>query len=436
MQYYSLNQSKTDQESVEFAQAVIQGQAKDGGLYFPQFIPAGFELSDEQTLSDIAYQLLRPMIGTELSSEELMQLTTEVFSFPIPLVHLDQDLWVLELYHGPTGAFKDVGARFLARVMQKLTPHKLTILVATSGDTGGAVAHGFYGLSQIDVVILYPQGRVSPLQEKQLTGLGGNIQAIEIEGSFDDCQHLVKSLFRDHDLKQKRPLSSANSINIARWLPQSIYYAWASLQLRKQSIPQSQSPYFIVPSGNFGNLAAGLFAERRGLSTAGFLAACNRNSVFHDFLQSGQFQARKSVLTPSNAMDVGDPSNRPRIESLFENHIPSLQRSLHSATIDDLHTLKTIKEVYERQSYLLCPHTAVGYAALQQLRPHLDSAQTQAPKVLLATAHPAKFSETVRQATGTEVGVPNYLQANLKGQSNKITLPVDLQRIKSFLLNG
>lgn len=419
MQYHSLNNQKLIKT---FGEAVIQGQASDGGLFYPSEIPIEEGYDRYNDLASLATALLSPMTSPEINPMRLAQICKEAFNFPIPLIELTPNLWVLELFHGPTAAFKDVGARFLSRVFSTLTTTQLTVLVATSGDTGGAVAHGFHGVEGIDVVILYPKGRVSPLQEKQLTTLGGNITALEVEGSFDDCQRMVKAMLRDEEVHQKRKLTSANSINLARWLPQSMYYAWAAQQLKT-------APYFVVPSGNFGNLAAGIFAERRGIKISGFLAATNRNDAFHSYLKTGRFEAKSSVLTPSNAMDVGDPSNRPRVEALFADDFGRMKGSLSSDSVGDQETIDAMREVYEKYGYILCPHTAVGYAALKRSR------SDQVPKVLLSTAHPAKFSSIVASAIGVIPKRPPSLEC-LTDQREKIyvSIPANVQSLKDFLL--
>ncbi len=439
MRYYSLNDPEVTRS---FSAAVIQSQALDGGLFSPENIPHGFTLPplDAQTSpQSLAAQLLEPMLSPDISRSSLRKICEETFQFPIPLKQLSPHLWVLELFHGPTAAFKDVGARFLSRTLSALSHQPLTIIVATSGDTGGAVAHGFYGVEGIDVVILYPKGRVSPLQESQLTGLGGNITALEVDGSFDDCQRMAKAMLADADLRKKRPLSSANSINIARWLPQSVYYAWAAQQLRLQSHRAGSleeiAPLYVIPSGNLGNLAAGLFAWRRGLRTAGFIAATNRNDSFTRFVHTGDFYPQCSTLTPSNAMDVGDPSNRSRVEALFNHDRNQLSNHLYSYSVSDEATLNTIRRVYEERGYLLCPHSAVGYEAYQQ---HLSFGihPPQQPTILLATAHPAKFTEVVTPVIGEPPPLPPSLsQLNAQVETgNKLSLQADSAVLRDYLL--
>ena len=415
MRYYNLNDPKFTRS---FSAAVAEGQPSGGGLFFPQEIPSSDLLSHSLTnnaLSSIAVNLLSPMVSPDLKQEELMKICEETFNFPIPLVKLGPKLWILELFHGPTAAFKDVGARFLSRVINATSERHLTILVATSGDTGGAVAHGFYGVKGVDVVILYPKGRVSPLQERQLTELGGNISAIEVAGSFDDCQRMVKSALNDEALKELRPLSSANSINIARWLPQGVYYAWAIKQLQESPASRGLPPTMIIPSGNLGNLAAGLFAWRRGVPVSHFVAATNRNDRFAHYVNTGLFEPAHSVLTPSSAMDVGDPSNRSRVDMLFNGDHTKLRAQLSAHSVSDQETLSTIQSVYHKTGYLLCPHSAVAFAAHQYRIDqglHVDDRDT----ILLATAHPAKFSEVIAPLIGAPPNLSDSLQTTHMNQ--------------------
>ena len=426
MRYHSLSSHPIE---LSFSEAVIQGQATDGGLFFPQTIPKEQNWhSLAQSLltpADIAIELLAPMLRPDVDQETLHKICQKAFNFEIPLIQLDEQLWVLELFHGPSAAFKDIGARFLSRLLSYISSTKLTILVATSGDTGGAVASGFHQVPNIEVVILYPKGRVSPLQEKQLTCWGDNITALAVEGSFDDCQAMVKAMLSDQQVRQKRALSSANSINLARWLPQATYYAWASAQLQ-------QAPYFVVPSGNLGNLAAGIFAWRRGMSTKGFIAATNRNDVFTHYLQNGQYQAKKSVHTPSNAMDVGNPSNHPRIEALFDHDLSAIRTMVKGIAIDDEQTLASMKHANQQYQYIFCPHGAVAFAAYQQL----SSVQRRAPHILLATAHPAKFKEVVEPVLNQVLPLPQAL-AHLKDAFSlpKKSLKPTAQALKDFLLS-
>ena len=429
MQYRSLSPCNAE---VSFSEAVIQGQTSDGGLFFPKSIPHDLRYQDPkqhfESPADLATSLLAPMLSPEVNSSTLRKICDDAFNFEFPLIQLDQTLWVLELFHGPSAAFKDVGARFLSRLLSQLGRDKITILVATSGDTGGAVAAGFYDIPNVEVVILYPKGRVSPLQERQLTCWGSNISALEVEGSFDDCQSMVKAMLSDQELRQKLSLTSANSINLARWLPQASYYAWASYQLKK-------APFFVVPSGNFGNLAAGIFAWRRGVAAQGFLAATNRNDVFPQYLESGQYEPRASVRTPSNAMDVGKPSNHPRVEALFDHDLESMRKMIQAESISDNDTLTGIKAMFDRYQYTICPHGAVAYSAYQAHQSKL-STNNNSPTVLLATAHPAKFNEVVEPVLNVPTKLPKTLVDFAQEKpSFKESLSAQADALKSYLLS-
>ena len=429
MQYRSLSPCNAE---VSFTEAVIQGQASDGGLFFPKSIPHDPSYQDPnqhfESPADLATSILAPMLNPEVNSGTLRKICDDAFNFDFPLVQLDQSLWVLELFHGPSAAFKDVGARFLSRLLSQFGRDKITILVATSGDTGGAVAAGFYDIPNVEVVILYPKGRVSPLQERQLTCWGSNISALEVKGSFDDCQSMVKAMLSDQELRKNLSLTSANSINLARWLPQATYYAWASYQLKK-------APIFVVPSGNFGNLAAGIFAWRRGIAVQGFLAATNRNDVFPQYLESGQYKPKASVRTPSNAMDVGKPSNHPRVEALFDYNLESMRKMIKAETISDDDTLTGIKTMFDRYQYTVCPHGAVAYAASQAHQTKL-SKNDNSPTVLLATAHPAKFNEIVEPVLNVPTKLPKTLVEFAKEKpSFKESLSAQADALKNYLLS-
>ena len=362
MLYHSLTDARITRD---FAQAVVEGLAPDKGLYFPERIPSLPEslwLSDEDMEPwELGAAMMAPLAEGTLTHDALVDILRDVLNFPLELHEIKDNVYALELFHGPTHAFKDVGARFLSRVLRSVSDQRLTILVATSGDTGSAVAQGFLNVPNIDVVILYPKGRISHIQEQQLTTAGANIQALEVEGAFDDCQAMVKAAFLDADLQAQRPLTSANSINIARWMPQSIYYAWATHLL-------GQPVQFSVPSGNVGNLAAGVLAAQMGMPHAGFVAATNDNRGLAAFLNGEAFEARPSVATLSNAMDVGDPSNRPRLEALYGGDLAALRTEVQGASLDDEGTRKVMKEVADQTGYVMCPHTAVGYAGLMAHR--------------------------------------------------------------------
>lgn len=422
MWYRSLTNSALQRD---FAQAVVEGLAPDKGLYYPERIPqlgAEFWLSDENREPwQLGAAMLAPFAAPTFDEEDLQGILKDVLSFPIDLHEIDENVYALELFHGPTHAFKDVGARFLSRVLRRVSDRRLTVLVATSGDTGSAVAQGFLNVPDIDVVILYPQGRISKIQEQQLTTAGANIQALEVEGAFDDCQAMVKAAFLDGDLQNRRPLTSANSINIARWMPQSIYYAWATYML-------GEAVQFSVPSGNVGNLAAGVLAAQMGMPHAGFVAATNANQGLRTFLEGSEFEARPSVATLSNAMDVGDPSNRPRLEALFGGDLTAMRATVQGTTLDDEGTKRTMKEVVDRTGYVMCPHTAVGYAGLMEKR------NPKVPGVVLATAHPAKFGEVVEQATGRAPEVPSHLAECLAKTKEATVIPPTYEALKEFLL--
>jgi len=429
MQFSSLSNSKLKRS---FAEAVVEGLAPDRGLYFPDSIPVlpqEFWLSSEDRNSwDIGAEMLAPYTEGCIDKDELREILKDVLNFPIPLHEIEKGVFSLELFHGPTAAFKDVGARFLSRVLSRITDRRLTVLVATSGDTGSAVANGFLGVPNIDVVILYPSGRISKIQEQQLTTAGQNIVALEVEGSFDQCQTMVKTAFLDTSLQSERSLTSANSINIARWMPQSIYYAWATYQLGKPAV-------FSVPSGNFGNIAAGLLAAKMGMPVAGFVAATNANDGMEKYLSvdcDSSFEPRPSVSTMSNAMDVGDPSNRPRVEALFENDLVKMRNELIGFSLDDAGTSKVMSELSENSNYLVCPHTAVGYAGLKSYQSEFGNSD---PGIVLSTAHPAKFGELVEGATHITPEVPPHLKDCLSKLKQSTVIAPNYEALKTYLLS-
>ncbi|MBZ4190379.1 threonine synthase [Niabella beijingensis] len=431
MNYYSLNQGAP---KVSFKEAAISGQAPDKGLYFPETIPALEPdlIRDIETLpeAEIAFRVIRPYTGGTLPDDVLFDIVSQTVNFPFPLVPVTDSIASLELFHGPTLAFKDVGARFMSRCLGyflKDQQKEVTVLVATSGDTGGAVASGFYGVEGVKVVILYPRGRVSPVQEKQLTALGNNITALEIEGSFDDCQRLVKQAFTDEGINAKHFLTSANSINVARWLPQQFYYFFAYKQWREKSM----APVVTVPSGNFGNICAGLLAKATGLPLGHFIAACNANDVVPSFLQTADWQPRKAVATLSNAMDVGDPSNFVRIMELFDQQLLKLKDNLSAVSISDADTIATISSVFSKTGYTLDPHGAVAYRALENYR----EGHPQAKGFILETAHPVKFPEAVKAATGADIDIPGALGGLMRRPKQAITMPPDYEAFKSYLMS-
>ncbi|QIY92415.1 threonine synthase [Chryseobacterium gallinarum] len=432
MKYYNL---KDRQEKVGFKTATIKGQGKEKGLFFPEKIPQ-FENKFIQNLhrlpdAEIAYQCMKDFVGDEIPGEILQKIVSETVSFDIPLKKISENISILELFHGPTLAFKDIGARFMSRCLSyflKDHPKKVTVLVATSGDTGGAVAHGFYNIPEIDVVILYPQNRVSPVQEKQLTALGQNIFALEVNGSFDDCQNLVKQAFSNEEINDRLWLTSANSINVARWLPQQIYYLLALKQWQQQ---ENEHPVICVPSGNFGNICAGLLAHFRGLPVDHFVAACNANDSIPNYLKTQNFNPQESVATLSNAMDVGNPSNFVRILELFSHQFDSLKNKVSGYSVDDKETLDTITKVYEEYRYILEPHSAVAFAAMLQYlneNPHKKG-------FILGTAHPVKFPEAVEKATRTKIKIPESLHQLMIKEKKTVKINSDFEELKRFLLN-
>ena len=435
MKFYSTNKKS---EPVDFRQATILGQAPDKGLYFPEEIPqiekGLIEKIESFSNEEIAYRVIRPYITDEIPEEKLFQIVSETINFPIPLVQVNDNIFSLELFHGPTLAFKDVGARFMSRCLGYfLSGHdkKVTVLVATSGDTGGAVANGFYETEGVEVVILYPSGKVSPVQEKQLTTLGKNIHALEVKGSFDDCQQMVKKAFADKEINGKRFLTSANSINIARWLPQQFYYFFAYKQLLSSpSGDRGNSPVVSVPSGNFGNICAGILAMQSGLPVKHFIAACNVNDIVSEYLQTEILKPKQAVPTLSNAMDVGNPSNFIRILEIFRHYFPELKANLSSSCVSDEETLATIKEVYQRNNYLLDPHGAVGYLALKR---YLINHQRE-KGIFLETAHPVKFPEAVEKATGEQVDIPSSLSKLLTEKKQSILMENDFEQLKEYLM--
>ena len=431
MKYYSLRHQSPP---VDFRQATITGQAPDGGLYFPEVIPK-FSADFRRELrrlskATVALNVMRPYVGSTIAEADLQRICAEAVDFAFPLVPVAAEVSALELFHGPTLAFKDVGARIMSRCLGHFarrgdTP-PVTVLVATSGDTGGAVASGFLGVAGVEVVILYPAGKVSPVQEQQLTTLGQNITALEVAGTFDDCQALVKQAFLDPELAQKRFLTSANSINVARWLPQQLYYCFAM----QQWPADAPAPVVAVPSGNFGNLCAGLLAQASGLALGHFIAACNANEPVPAYLRTGTYEPRPAVATFSNAMDVGNPSNFVRILELFGNNISRLRAALSADTVSDADTVAAIRQVWEQHGYLLDPHGAVAYTALRRYQMQ----HAGAPGFLLATAHPVKFPAVVEPILGRAIELPAVVQA-LQGRAKQsVPLPVDYEALRAYLL--
>ncbi|HSY32546.1 MAG TPA: threonine synthase [Verrucomicrobiae bacterium] len=413
--------------------AVLRGLAPDGGLYMPVEIarrsPEELEEFRRLPFTEVCFRVARPFAGAEVPEEVMWQVVSEAINFPVKLVSLSPGLHILELFHGPTLAFKDFGARFMARLMAYFVRDEtrtLTVLVATSGDTGSAVAHGFLGVPGIRVVILYPSKRISEAQEKQFTTLGENITALEVQGTFDDCQRLVKQAFSDVELNKRAFLTSANSINIGRLLPQMFYHVAAYRQLPVASVPLIVS----VPSGNFGNLTAGLFAKRIGLPVTRFVAATNANDVVPEYLRSGKFSPHPAYATLSNAMDVGNPNNFPRLLDLCRNRLEYVQKEIWGHGATDEETLAAMKLVYERYQYVADPHTAVGILGWEAYRKaHPEPAQG----LVLATAHPAKFAEVVTRAIGIAPRLPARLSAYLKREKLSLAMSNGYDEFKQFL---
>jgi threonine synthase len=434
MKYYSTNHNSP---IVSFKEATIKGQAPDKGLYFPETIPTLPEYLikniSQFSKEEIAYRVIAPYVGEAIPKNELQRIVNETVNFDIPLVKINDDISSLELYHGPTLAFKDTGARFMSRCLGyfvKGGDKKVTVLVATSGDTGGAVANGFYDVEGVDVVILYPSGKVSSVQEKQLTTLGKNIHALEVNGTFDDCQQMVKQAFADEELNKQIFLTSANSINVARWLPQQFYYFFAYKQWVNSPLGDGGNPPVIsVPSGNFGNICAGILAHVSGLPVQHFIAACNANDIVPAFMQTQQYEPRKAVATISNAMDVGNPSNFVRILQIFNNEFVNLQKVLSSVSISDDETRSTIKSVYENQKYLLDPHGAVGYLALERF---LQNNPLQ-KGIVLETAHPVKFYDVVEPVIGETIPLPASVAAQINAEKKSTMINADAALLKEFL---
>jgi threonine synthase len=440
MKYYSLNKRAP---IVDFKEATVQGLAPDKGLYFPESIPTYeidfFEEINNYTDEEIGLKILKPYVGDTIQEHDLKKIISEAINFEIPLIRINENISSLELFHGPTLAFKDVGARFMSRCLgyfvknNSVTEHgtshrKITVLVATSGDTGGAVANGFYNVDGVEVIILYPSGKVSSVQEKQLVTLGNNIHALEIKGNFDDCQQMVKQAFSDKELNEKMFLTSANSINVARWLPQQLYYFYAWKQWKDKSNP----PVISVPSGNFGNICAGILASVSGLPVKHFIAACNANNVVPEFLKTQNYLPKKAVATISNAMDVGDPSNFIRILELFHNSFVDLKNKLSSVSISDEETRQTIKDVFEKENYLTDPHGAVAYTALQK---YLETHPGQ-KGYILETAHPVKFYDVVEPVINQQVPIPDNVKAILHKQKVSVLMNPDFEELKNYLLEN
>ena len=432
MRYYSTNKQAPD---ATLEEAVVKGLASDKGLFMPyeiKTLPLSFyEEIDRMSFQEMAYRVADAFFGEDVPAGVLKQIVYDTLSFDVPAVQVKDNIYSLELFHGPTLAFKDVGARFMARLVgyfiRKEGKKQVNVLVATSGDTGSAVANGFLGVEGIHVYVLYPKGKVSEIQEKQFTTLGQNITALEVDGTFDDCQALVKNAFMDKELNGHMLLTSANSINVARFLPQAFYYFYAYAQLKRQG--KSENLVVCVPSGNFGNITAGLFGKRMGLPVKRFIAANNRNDIFYQYLKTGEYNPRPSVATIANAMDVGDPSNFARIIDLYKGSHEAICADISGAAYTDEQIRETVKRAYEETGYLLDPHGACGYRALEE---GLKPGETG---IFLETAHPAKFLQTVESIIGREVAIPEKLQAFMRGTKQSMLMSRDFASFKDYLMN-
>ena len=441
MKYYSTNGKAPE---ADLRKAVVKGLAEDKGLYMPETIKTlpkeFFDNISGMSFQDIAYNVASAFFGEDVDGDALQDIVYDTLSFDCPIVKVKDNIYSLELFHGPTLAFKDVGARFMARLLRYFTSMTsdtsstslINVLVATSGDTGSAVANGFLGVEGIHVYVLYPKGKVSPIQECQFTTLGKNITAIEVDGVFDDCQALVKSAFMDEELNQHMKLTSANSINVARFLPQAFYYFNAYARMREivngKSV-NSKSFVVCVPSGNFGNICAGLFAKRMGLPVKRFIAANNANSVFYEYLQTGEYLPRPSIQTIANAMDVGDPSNFARVYDLYNKEYAAIRADISGATYTDKQIAETMREVYQQTGYVCDPHGACGYRALA------EGLKEGEVGIFLETAHPAKFKTTVDEILGTDIEIPAKLQAFMQGKKQSVPMSKDFADFKAYLMS-
>ncbi len=431
MKYYSTNRQAP---TATLHEAVVKGLASDRGLYMPERIKQlpkdFFDKIDQMSFQEIAYTVADAFFGEDVEAEDLRRIVYDTLSFDCPVVKVDDNIYSLELFHGPTLAFKDVGARFMARLLQYFirqeSAGQVDVLVATSGDTGSAVANGFLGVEGIHVYVLYPKGKVSPIQECQFTTLGRNITAIEVDGVFDDCQALVKQAFLDPDLNQRRRLTSANSINVARFLPQAFYYFNA--YARMKALGLAERMVMCVPSGNFGNITAGLFGAEMGLPISRFIAANNANDIFYNYLQTGRYEPKASIQTLANAMDVGDPSNFARVYDLYGGSHERITSYISGATYNDDAIRETMRECYARTGYVLDPHGACGYRALrEQLRENEVG-------VFGETAHPAKFKEKVDEILGIDIAIPDRLAAFMRGEKQSVPMTRHFADFKAYLM--
>ena len=430
MKYISLNYNS---KSTLFHNAVKRGLAPDRGLYFPETIPqlprSFFDGIEKLSIPEMAYRVIKPYVGNKILKEKLMEIVTETLDFDFPIIDINENIAALELFQGPTLAFKDVGARFMARSLGYLnrdSNEKINVLVATSGDTGGAVANGFLGVEGINVFIFYPKGKVSEIQEKQLTTLGHNITAFEVDGVFDDCQEMVKTAFLDSGLSSLN-LTSANSINVARWLPQMFYYFIAFRALKSKN----KRLVFSVPSGNFGNICAGIMGQQMGLPIDHFIASTNVNDAVPRYLETGTYNPMPTIQTISNAMDVGNPSNFIRIQKIFNNDAVKMKKYLSGYRYTDQQTRKALKEIYNLKNYIADPHGAVGYLGLKE---YLNQQKEDLYGVFLETAHPVKFFESVNKTLKVEVAIPERLKDTLSKE--KVSVPIkDYSELKAYLLD-
>lgn len=429
MQLYS---TRNPNKKVSLKEAAIKGLAEDGGLFMPESIPVlpldFIQNIEKYSPQEIAFEVSKTLIGNDVPEDKLKEIVYEAFNFPVPGVKVEENIYSLELFHGPTMAFKDVGARFMSRLMSYFYQgdlRELKVVVATSGDTGSAVASGFFNVPGIKVYILYPKGKVSFLQEKQLSTWGGNITAIEVEGTFDDCQALAKQILSDKELNKKFFLTSANSINIARLIPQSFYYFCAYAQLKELNKPM----VFSVPSGNYGNITGGFIAKKMGLPIEHFIAASNANDIVPQYLKSGKYEPKPSVQTISNAMDVGTPSNFERLKELFKNH-ETFKSEISGFSFSDSQTKEMMKRVFEETKYMLDPHGAVAYLGLKE---YLKSQSEEVVGVFLETAHPAKFIDVVEEVLHQKIEIPEKLQAFAEKEKKSIPIPNQYSSLISII---
>ena len=431
MQYYSTNKKALP---ATLEEAVVKGLASDKGLFMPWTIkPLSqdfYDNIDKMSFQEIAYHVADAFFGEDVPADTLKQIVYDTLNFDVPLVKVKENIYSLELFHGPTLAFKDVGGRFMARLLgyfiRKEGKKQVNVLVATSGDTGSAVANGFLGVEGIHVYVLYPKGKVSEIQEKQFTTLGQNITALEVDGTFDDCQALVKAAFMDKELNTHMQLTSANSINVARFLPQAFYYFYAYSQLKRMG--KADNVVVCVPSGNFGNITAGLFGKKMGLPIRRFIAANNKNDIFYQYLQTGKYNPRPSIATIANAMDVGDPSNFARVLDLYGESHEEICKEISGTTYTDEQIRETVKCTYDETGYLLDPHGACGYRAL------VEELKDDETGVFLETAHPAKFLDTVEKIIGDKVEIPAKLQEFMKGEKKSLPISKDFVSFKEYLM--